>query len=947
MIKLEGFNLLAFTESFKPCLMRCLNCHQEDIPSTAEYCPHCKIHFPSLLRDVLAQGTQLRNKTYRLDYALGRGSFGITYQAHHTALNEIFAIKEFYPIEFALRNQVNQSVMVPSHVDNTYQRGLQRFLKEGRILARLSHPYVVRVHDMFEENQTAYMVMDLIEGRTLRSVLKKQPGNRFPLPRVEALVEQIVEALTIIHQAGIYHLDLKPENIILTPENRIRLIDFGAARQVIDSRRMETRLFTENYAAPEIITGGELGPESDLFELGMILYQLLTGKLPPPAMKRLSEKSHWQPEGLITPWDQLVINALHLNRLDRPSSVREWWDSRNATFCQIRGEDAAVTADTLRGYFPLPDLLQEGMKKRFGRGMIKKVFALSQDLVVAIAAGGASLFQISSSKVLWEIDMPIDCGVLSPDHKFLILVFQTWVYVWEMATGKLIQQFQGHEQPIHQVVCTDEHQLFFCGAKSEEVTSWDACTGIELKTIFKPVGAIAQLAVSSSGKYLALGSLDGCVYLWDVEFNRELCSLQGHEHAIESLAFSPDEQILASGSRDNTIQIWLVPDAKPLKRLKGHLDWVTNLAFSQDNQLLASTSGIEDKSIRLWHLQEGTEIQRLQGHQNTVNTLDFCPNNRYLISGSYDYTIRLWDLVQNRETASLKNHHNWVYSVTCSADGEWLATGNNDQKIHLWSLKEGKEFGFLEGHRDSISGLASTPDAQYIVSGSWDKTVRLWDVSLGTIIRTFQGHTDWINAVALSPNQKYVASASCDKTARIWDISSGWLSLRGNKSHRILQGHLDQVTSVAFSPDSQMIVTGSKDQTVRLWETDSGQEIHQFSGHQHHVTCVVFSPDGQFVASGGWDCQVRLWHLASKKHIKPSFIHSAYVNAIAFDPEGHYLAVGGRNGMIYLWDVLSGKELKQLHGHTNAINALVFHPKTGALISADQDGVVRLWKITS
>ena len=928
--------------------MRCLNCHQEEIPSTAEYCPQCKIHFPSLLRDVLAQETLLRNQTYRLDYALGRGSFGITYQAHHTALNEVFAIKEFYPIEFALRNQVNQSVIVPNHADNAYHRGLQRFMGEGRILAKLNHPYVVRVHDMFEQNDTAYMVMDLVKGKTLQLILKKQRGNRFPLPKVEQITEQIVEALHAIHQSGIYHLDLKPENIILTPENKICLIDFGAARQVIDSRRMETRLFTESYAAPEIMTGGELGPESDLFELGMLLHQLLTGKLPPPAMKRINEQPDWQPEGLIEPWHTLVNSALRLSRSDRPSSVRAWWEEGRHILNEKNGNDSyavPATIETLRGPFPLSDLLQEGMQKRFGRGVIRKVVALSQDLVVAIAAGGATLFELSTGKALWEIDCPVDCGIVSPDFQLLILVFDKWVYVWETSTGKLLQQFQGHDQPICQVVCSNREQLFFCGSKSETITAWNARSGEEFKQFFKPMGAIAKLAVSLSGKYLATGSLDGNVYLWNVEQGREICALQGHEQGIESLAFSPDEQILASGSRDNTIQLWSIPTTKALKRLKGHMDWVTNLVFSQDNRLLASNSGIQDKSIRLWHLTEGQEIQRFQGHQNTISTLDFSPQNRYLISGSYDQTIRAWDTVQGKESRCLKEHHNWVYGVACSPNGKRIATANNDQMIHLWRVKDGSAVGVLEGHRDVVTSVAFSSDNQYLLSGSWDKTIRLWDISLGLVVRTFSEHTDWISAVAISPSCKYLASASLDKTLRIWDVSSGWLALLGNKSLRISQGHLDQVTSLAFSPDSKLIVSGSKDYTVRLWEVDSGQEIHQFSGHHHHIKCVAFSPDGQFVASGSWDETVMIWHIASRRHIKPSFKHSAYVNAIAFSPDGHFLAAGGKNGVIFIWDVLSEKEVKQLHGHTNSINALAFQPQTSELISADQDGVVRLWKL--
>ncbi len=350
--------------------MRCLNCHYEFLPTELEHCPHCKVHLPSLFRDLLTPETRLRNDTYRIDYAIGRGSFGIIYRAHHTALGETFAIKEFYPSDIVLRDQSNQWIIVPEQSKTLFARSRQRFVNEARILAKLNHGSVVRVYDMFEERNTAYMVMDLIEGQTLNRVLKVHPGRKLPIPKVEILVEQIVQALTAIHQAGIYHLDLKPENLILTTDNRLVLIDFGAARQAANLKQNETRSFTENYAPPEMMTGGEIGPETDLFELGMLIYQLITGKLPPSAMQRLTTNKSWQPEGLIPPWPQLLASALQLKREDRPQSIDKWWQDGLANSHNYQGKKqiGGDTAAQLRGSFTQPDLIQDRQTQRFGRG---------------------------------------------------------------------------------------------------------------------------------------------------------------------------------------------------------------------------------------------------------------------------------------------------------------------------------------------------------------------------------------------------------------------------------------------------------------------------------------------------------------------------------------------------------------------------------------------------
>ncbi len=308
--------------------MRCLNCHMDNLPETTQICPNCGAQVFSLLQEVLPKGTQLRSHTSCLENAMGKGSFGITYRAHHTALKNLVAIKEFYPVEYVSRNIETKLLIIPEKNRETYKRNLYRFLEEGQILAKLDHPNVVKVRDLFEERDTAYIVMELVQGKTLLKELEDQPEKKLSPDRVEKIIGQLVNALTAIHEAGIYHLDLKPENMILTPNDQLILIDFGAATLASDAKRKKTRSFTECYAAPEIMTGGEVGPQSDLFEVGMILHELLTGKLPPPAMKRDLETDLWQPKGLEHPWDMLIVDALRIKRDKRSSTVDQWWELR-------------------------------------------------------------------------------------------------------------------------------------------------------------------------------------------------------------------------------------------------------------------------------------------------------------------------------------------------------------------------------------------------------------------------------------------------------------------------------------------------------------------------------------------------------------------------------------------------------------------------------------------
>lgn len=313
--------------------MRCLNCGQKGIPLSVEICPRCGVHLPSLMRDVLPHGTLLQSGTYRIEYALGRGGFGITYQATHTALEQLVAIKEFYPQEHAIRESTTGVLIIPTTKQEVYKHGIGRFLREGKILAKLNHPNIVQVRDFFEQRGTAYLVMELITGSTLREELNAQPEKRLAPARVETLMDALVNAVTAVHQQGIYHLDIKPDNILLTPEGRLVLVDFGASRQGLGTK--STQAFTLDYAPAEVIAGGKVGAESDLFELGMMLHEMLTGKLPPKALDRLLEDTNWYPHELGEPWLSLVRNAVQLRKEQRPKSVLQWWQQRLASSSSI------------------------------------------------------------------------------------------------------------------------------------------------------------------------------------------------------------------------------------------------------------------------------------------------------------------------------------------------------------------------------------------------------------------------------------------------------------------------------------------------------------------------------------------------------------------------------------------------------------------------------------
>ncbi|MBE9009748.1 protein kinase [Pseudanabaenaceae cyanobacterium LEGE 13415] len=310
----------------------------------------------------LPPGTLLNHDKYEIIQVIGQGGFGITYEAKHLGLGGSVAIKEFYAQEYAQREHTTGQIVAITSADS-YQRALQRFIREGRILEGIDHPNIVRVRDLFEERSTAYLVMDFIRGKTLREELEQQPNHRLRSAQIGVILEALVSALDTVHRNNIYHLDIKPENILITDSRQLKLIDFGAARQGFSSRT--TRAYSPAYAAPEVIAGNDISGASDLFELGMVLYEMLVGEPAPTATQRLvsiAVENHemMQLDHLEQPWKALLEDALQLRIEQRSHSVQSWWSrAQNYWHEQQKAEQQKVTikappAPTIVESYPQP-----------------------------------------------------------------------------------------------------------------------------------------------------------------------------------------------------------------------------------------------------------------------------------------------------------------------------------------------------------------------------------------------------------------------------------------------------------------------------------------------------------------------------------------------------------------------------------------------------------------
>ena len=243
-----------------------------------------------VIQSELSSGTMLSGGKYVIEKKIGAGGFGITYLARHTILDRKYAIKEFFMSGYNVRNNATNHVSLQGLEVKDFDRVRQTFINEARTLAHLNNEAIVKVIDIFDENGTSYMVMPFVEGTTLKSMVEKDGPMEYEMA-VNYMV-QICEALTYIHSKDILHRDVTPDNVIVTPEQKIVLIDFGSARKFIDNKtQRQTTIVKPGYAPLEQHSArSRKGAFTDIYSVGAVFYYLLTGERPMDATERVLEK---------------------------------------------------------------------------------------------------------------------------------------------------------------------------------------------------------------------------------------------------------------------------------------------------------------------------------------------------------------------------------------------------------------------------------------------------------------------------------------------------------------------------------------------------------------------------------------------------------------------------------------------------------------------------------
>jgi WD40 repeat protein len=613
---------------------------------------------------------------------VGRGGMGVVLHAIDTCLQRDVAIKVLDP-------ELSKDELA-----------VTRFCREARAAASVSHENVVAVHQVErdEAKDIPFLVMELVSGESLEKKLERE--GRLSLREIVRIGMQTASGLAAAHEKGLIHRDIKPGNILLEGSGqRVKLSDFGLARAAEDVRLTRSGLVagTPLYMSPEQATGEELDARSDLFSLGVVLYELaageppFTGKTPLAVLKRLTEE---QP----------------LPLRQRNPELPEWFvhivDKLLAKKPADRFQSARALADTLEHCWVL-------LKSSETLPCPKKKAA---NLWKAVTLGsGAGLLTLILGVAAVHFLVPRG----------------------DRPEGKVpapLHVFEGNAGPLWSLAISRDGKNLAMGNDDGTVKYWDIAAEKVLWTLSAHKPPVWTLALSPRGDFLATGSDDGHAVIWDVKTQKQVHVLAS-AGGVRAVAFDPEGEKLLTGGRDGAVKVWEVRTGAKLSEIPGHSGSgsVVAVAFAPDGKTMATASG--DKTIKIWDSVTGTPKLTLAGHERGVYGISFAPSSRHLVSGGWDRTVRLWDLDSGSQLARLEGHTQDVWSVAFHPDGKLFASTGEDQMVRIWSVETKKEAGAFRGSTAAILNVRFSPERDFIVAGGKDGTARMWSLADLNVVR--------------------------------------------------------------------------------------------------------------------------------------------------------------------------------------------------------------------
>jgi len=568
---------------------------------------------------------------------IGSGGMGVVFRAHDRELDKVVALKVLHP-NFAKNEQM-----------------IERFRKEIRLALDITHKNVCRTYGLERLNGNPVIAMEYVDGETMRNILDRVKG--VSVPQGLAWSREICEALTAAHDKRIVHRDLKPENIMVDRDGHIKVMDFGIARSLEAATHASgTIIGTPGYMSPEQSHGSPLEPSSDIYSLGLVLYELFTGGRPAPArFVAPVAVNPYLPANI----DHAICKCLKSDPKDRFQDAKE-----------LRVALSAEKSAT-------------GSLKSSPKG--KRILSFAGvvglcALVVAFLIVGFFIKQSRQGGIRQYDD--ITALAFSPDGRLLASASEDKTIVLsDIIQQRKLLTLAGHIKAVVCLAFSEDSRWLASGSADKTIKTWEVSSG-RLSHTFSDAKSLVAVALSPDGRWLA-SSTDEKAKVWDVQTGR-VAQVLLHKDEVQELAFSPNGRLLASASSDSTAAVWDVETGRLVGGPLNHDDEVLDVVFSPDGRLLAT--GSLDKSIKLWSTASWELVQTLWQDER-VSAISFDNAGTLLLSVGENGKVKLWQAPTWRNVANLMSEEKdksptWAFGP----DGRTLAIGTSDGRVVLQAL---------------------------------------------------------------------------------------------------------------------------------------------------------------------------------------------------------------------------------------------------------------------